>query len=198
MCFSKNGWCGENDFKLSRLLNPYALIPCWCGTKQENQNISRTGVRASVFTEGFLRLVTLKSLGLIPWLERMEIIFNNHEVENLFNGSYQISQPMYMNYPNIWLEVIRQFTQIVRARGFGEGWSITQNEKNESTLIEILDWCDLVGAKFKKLFLINPCFEEKEGREWRGMKREGKREEGRGGRMRNKNGEMVVCVMERT
>ena len=45
----------------------------------------------------FLRLVTLNSLGLIPQLERREIIFNNLEVEFLFNESYQISQIMYMN-----------------------------------------------------------------------------------------------------
>ena len=45
----------------------------------------------------FLRLVTLNSLGLIPQLERREIIFNNLEVEFLFNESDQISQAMYMN-----------------------------------------------------------------------------------------------------
>ena len=44
----------------------------------------------------FLRLVTLKSLGLIPRLERREIIFNNLEVEFLLNESGQISQPMCM------------------------------------------------------------------------------------------------------
>ena len=45
----------------------------------------------------FLRLVTLNSLVLIPELERREIIFNNLEVEFLFNESDQISQPMCMN-----------------------------------------------------------------------------------------------------
>ena len=45
----------------------------------------------------FLRLVTLNSLGLIPQLERREIIFNNLEVEFLFNELDQISQPMCMN-----------------------------------------------------------------------------------------------------
>ena len=45
----------------------------------------------------FLRLVTLNSLGLIPQLERREIIFNVREVEFLFNESDQISQPMCLN-----------------------------------------------------------------------------------------------------
>ena len=45
----------------------------------------------------FLRLVTLNSLGLIPQLERREIIFDNLEVQFLFNESDQISQPMCMN-----------------------------------------------------------------------------------------------------
>ena len=44
-----------------------------------------------------LRLVTLNSLGLIPQLERREKVFNNLEVEFLFNESDQISQPMCMN-----------------------------------------------------------------------------------------------------
>ena len=35
----------------------------------------------------FLRLVPLNSLGLIPQLESREIIFNNLEVEFLFNES---------------------------------------------------------------------------------------------------------------
>ena len=43
------------------------------------------------------KLVTLNSLGLIPQLERREIVFNNLEVEFLFNESDQISQPMCMN-----------------------------------------------------------------------------------------------------
>ena len=38
----------------------------------------------------FLRLVTLNSLGLIPQLERREIIFNNLEVDFIFNESDQI------------------------------------------------------------------------------------------------------------
>ena len=45
----------------------------------------------------FLRLVTLNSLGLIQQLERREIVFNNLEVEFLFNESNQISQPMCRN-----------------------------------------------------------------------------------------------------
>ena len=45
----------------------------------------------------FLRLVTLNSLGLIPQLERREIVFNNLKVEFLFNESEQISRPMCMN-----------------------------------------------------------------------------------------------------
>ena len=48
----------------------------------------------SVLIEGcceFLRLVTLNSIGLIPQLERREIIINNLEVEFLLNESYQIS-----------------------------------------------------------------------------------------------------------
>ena len=45
----------------------------------------------------FLILVTLNSLELISQLERREIVFNNLEVEFLFNESYQISQPMCMN-----------------------------------------------------------------------------------------------------
>ena len=45
----------------------------------------------------FFKLVTLNSLGLIPQLERREIIFNNLEVEFLFNESNQISQLMCMN-----------------------------------------------------------------------------------------------------
>ena len=45
----------------------------------------------------FLRLVTLNSQGLIPQLKRREIIFNNLELEFLFNESDQISQPMRMN-----------------------------------------------------------------------------------------------------
>ena len=35
----------------------------------------------------FLILVTLNSLGLIPQLERREIVFNNLEVEFIFNES---------------------------------------------------------------------------------------------------------------
>ena len=53
-----------------------------------------------VFIEGcceLLGLVTLNSLGLILQLERREIVFNNLEVEFLFNESDQISQPMCMN-----------------------------------------------------------------------------------------------------
>ena len=53
-----------------------------------------------VFLEGcfkFLRLVTLNSLGLLPQLDRREIIFNNLEVEFLFNESHQISQLMCIN-----------------------------------------------------------------------------------------------------
>ena len=41
----------------------------------------------------FLRLASLNS-GLISQLERREIIFNNLEVEFLFNESDQISQTM--------------------------------------------------------------------------------------------------------
>ena len=53
-----------------------------------------------VWIEGFcefLRLVTLNSLGLIPQLNMREIVFNNLEVEFLFNESDQISQPMCIN-----------------------------------------------------------------------------------------------------
>ena len=53
-------------------------------------NFSRGGVRNGILMEGcceFLRLVTLNSLGLIPQLKRMEIIFNNLEGELLFNES---------------------------------------------------------------------------------------------------------------
>ena len=42
------------------------------------------GVRDGVLIEGcyeFLKLMTLNSLGLIPQLERREIIFNNLKVE---------------------------------------------------------------------------------------------------------------------
>ena len=45
----------------------------------------------------FLRLVTLNSLGLISQLERREFVFNNLEVEFLFNESDQTSQTMCMN-----------------------------------------------------------------------------------------------------
>ena len=61
---------------------------------------SKTSVRDDVLIEGcyeFLRLVTVNSQGLIPQLEKREIIFNNLEVEFLFNESNQISQPMCMN-----------------------------------------------------------------------------------------------------
>ena len=53
------------------------------------------GVRDGVLVEGsceFLGLVTLNSLGLIPQLEWREIVFNNLEVESLFNELGQISQ----------------------------------------------------------------------------------------------------------
>ena len=63
--------------------------------------------------------MTLNSLVLIHQLERREIIFNNLEVEFLFNESYQISQPMCMNQKIIYLEAIIGFTQILRARDFG-------------------------------------------------------------------------------
>ena len=52
--------------------------------KKENQNLSNRSIRDGVLIEGcckFLRLVTLNSLGLIPQLERREIVFNNLEVE---------------------------------------------------------------------------------------------------------------------
>ena len=65
-----------------------------------NQNLSNRSVMDGVLMEGcceFLRLVTLNSLGLIPQLERREIVFNNLEVEFLFNESEKISQPMCMN-----------------------------------------------------------------------------------------------------
>ena len=65
---------------------------------------SKRRVRDGFLIEGcseFSRLVTLNSLGLIPQLERREIIFNNLEVEFLFNESDQISQPMCMNTQNI-------------------------------------------------------------------------------------------------
>ena len=64
------------------------------------QNFSKRSVRDGVLIEGcytFLRLVTLNSPGLIPKFERREIIFNNLEVEFLFNESEHISQPMSMN-----------------------------------------------------------------------------------------------------
>ena len=70
------------------------------GKKKENQVLSNRSVRDGVLIEGcceFLRLVTLNSLELIPQLKRREIIFNNLEVEFLFNESNQISQPMCMN-----------------------------------------------------------------------------------------------------
>ena len=67
-------------------------------------NMSRRGVKDGFLIEEcceFLRLVTLNSQGLISQLKRMEITFNNLEVEFLLNESGQISQPMYMNHLNI-------------------------------------------------------------------------------------------------
>ena len=85
--------------------------------------------------------MTFNSLDLIPQLERRNIFLNNLEVEVLFNESNPISQPMCMNHPNIWLDIILGFTKIQRARDFGEGWSlhiyIKQNERNQRTLIDI-------------------------------------------------------------
>ena len=62
--------------------------------KKENQIFSRGGLRVGVLIEGyceFLRLVTFNTIGLIPQLERRDIIFNNIKVEFLFDESYQIS-----------------------------------------------------------------------------------------------------------
>ena len=132
-----------------------------------------------------LKLVTWTPYVLFPQLERRGFIFKNLEVGLPFNESNQIPQPICINYPNIWFEAIVGFTQILRAIDFEDGWFITQNERKESTLIEIHDKCDMFRENLKISFLITPCVEIKKGREWRGIIERGKMEENEKGQSRN-------------